>query len=97
MQQTETGIQGSTRTAANNLSQHTSDAASHLSDKAHETFNRVSEAASEVANRISERSREFMDSPTAQNARTYVREHPLAAIGIAVAVGLLISRLTSRR
>jgi ElaB/YqjD/DUF883 family membrane-anchored ribosome-binding protein len=95
MQQTD--IQGSTRTADNNLSQHTSTGASHLSDKAHDTFNRVSDAASEVANRISERSRELLDSPTAQNARTYVREHPLTAIGIAVAVGLLISRLTSRR
>jgi ElaB/YqjD/DUF883 family membrane-anchored ribosome-binding protein len=95
MQQTD--IQGSTRTAANNSSQHAGDAASHLSDKAHETFNRVSDAASQVVNRVSERSRELLDSPTAQNARMYVREHPLVAIGIAVAVGLLISRLTSRR
>ncbi|MES2561324.1 MAG: hypothetical protein V4637_01210 [Pseudomonadota bacterium] len=95
MQQTD--IQGSTRAAADKLTQDVSTAASHLSDKAHETYNRVSDAASEAVNRISERSRELLDSPTAQNARTYVREHPLAAIGIAVAVGLLISRLTSRR
>lgn len=95
MQQTD--IQGSTRTAADKLTEDVSTAASHLSDKAHETYNRVSGAASDAVNRISERSRELLDSPTAQNARTYVREHPLAAIGIAVAVGLLISRLTSRR
>ena len=95
MQQTD--IQGSTRTAANNLSQHAGDAAGHLSEKAHDAYNRVSDAASQAVTRVTERGRELLDSPTAQNARVYIREHPLAAIGIAVAVGLLISRLTSRR
>ena len=32
----------------------------------------------------------------AESLRTSVREHPLAAIGVAVAVGMLIARLTAR-
>jgi ElaB/YqjD/DUF883 family membrane-anchored ribosome-binding protein len=53
--------------------------------------------ASETASRLRERSQQLLDHPAIGTARSYVREHPVAAIGIAIAVGLLISRLTSRR
>ena len=60
---------------------------------------RVTQAASQAASRLSERGQELYDlqSEYVDTARSYVREHPIAAIGIAIAVGLVISRLTSRR
>jgi ElaB/YqjD/DUF883 family membrane-anchored ribosome-binding protein len=60
---------------------------------------RLSDVASQTANRLSEKGQELWDmrGQAADHARSYVREHPIATIGIAIAIGLLISRLTSRR
>jgi ElaB/YqjD/DUF883 family membrane-anchored ribosome-binding protein len=62
-------------------------------------MDRVTDAASQAASRLSERGQELWDmrGEAADTARSYVREHPIATIGIAIAIGLLISRLTSRR
>jgi ElaB/YqjD/DUF883 family membrane-anchored ribosome-binding protein len=38
-----------------------------------------------------------MRGQATDTARTYMREHPVATIGIAVAIGLVLSRLLSRR
>lgn len=97
-----TGMQGSTQDAsgtAEKLAEQASAGLSRLSDTAHHTFGRVSDAASQAASRLSERGAELLElqGRAADTARTYVREHPVAAIGIAIAIGLLISRLTSRR
>lgn len=68
-----------------------------LTQSAHSTIDRVTAAASSAAERLSE----GRLAATAQEWRTtttqYVREHPLTAIGIAVAAGFLLSRLTSMR
>ena len=76
-----------------------SEGLSRLSDTAQQTMDRVTQAATQTANRLSERGQELWDmrGEAAETARSYVREHPIATIGIAIAVGLLISRLTSRR
>ena len=64
-----------------------------------QTMGRVTQTASEAASRLSDKAHELYDlqGEYVETARSYVREHPMAAIGIAIAVGLLISRLTSRR
>ena len=100
-----TGMQGSTPSStgtgryAENVAERGSEGLSRLSDSAHQTLERVSGAASQAASRLSERGHELweMRGEALDTARTYVRQHPVATIGIAIAVGLLISRLTSRR
>ena len=93
-----TGMQGSSPSStAERIAEQASAQLSRLSDTAQQTMGRVGELASQTASRLSDRGRDLMESRYAQSARSYVREHPIAAIGIAIAVGLLISKLTSRR
>ena len=96
-----TGMQGSTPGASTTerIAEQASAGLSRLGDTAHQTMGRVSDYASHAADRLSERGHELIDMQGRawESARIYIREHPLAAIGIAIAVGLLISRLTSRR
>ena len=100
-----TGMQGSTPSStgtgryAESVAERGSEGLSRLSDSAHQTLERVSGAASHAASRLSERGHELweMRGEALDTARSYVRQHPVATIGIAIAVGLLISRLTSRR
>ena len=84
-------------TAEARIAEQASAGLARLSDTAQQTMGRVSDYASQAASRLSERSQELMDSEAVESARSYVRQHPIAAIGIAIAVGLLISKLTSRR
>ena len=101
MQNNTTGMQGSSQTGSttDKLSEQASAGLSRLSETAQQTMGRVSQAASQAATRLSDKGHELyeMQGEYMETARTYVREHPMAAIGIAIAVGLLISRLTSRR
>ena len=99
-----TNMQGST--PGTTTTQTGADVASRASEKlssitgaAQETMDRWSSAASQAANRLSARGEELweMRGQAADTARTYMREHPLATIGIAVAIGLILSRLLSRR
>ena len=100
-----TGMQGSTPGAtstaeyAQKLAEQASSGLSRLSDTAHDVRGRMQHAASQAADRLGERGRELLEleGRAMEVAKTYVREHPLAAIGIAIAIGLLISKLTSRR
>jgi ElaB/YqjD/DUF883 family membrane-anchored ribosome-binding protein len=94
-----TGMQGSSpsATTAERLTEQASAGLSRLSDTAQQTMGRVSGFASQAAERWSEKGSELMQSRAVEQARSYVREHPVAAIGVAIAIGLLISKLTSRR
>jgi ElaB/YqjD/DUF883 family membrane-anchored ribosome-binding protein len=100
-----TGMQGSTPGAtstaeyAQKLAEQASSGMSRLSESAHEMRGRVQQVASQAAGRLGERGRELMEleGRAVEVARTYIREHPVAAIGIAIAIGLIISKLTSRR
>jgi len=103
--QNTTSMQGSTP-ATTTAAQGAQDLASRATEKltnvttaAQDTMNRWSSAASEAANRLSARGEELweMRGQAADTARTYMREHPVATIGIAVAVGLILSRLLARR
>ncbi|HEX2825329.1 MAG TPA: hypothetical protein VHP37_03210 [Burkholderiales bacterium] len=94
-----TGMQGSSPGAstAEKLAEQASAGLARLSETAHETMGRVSGYAQQAASRLSERGEDLMQSRAFESARGYVRQHPIAAIGIAIAVGLLLSKLTSRR
>ena len=95
-----TGMQGSAPGGGSTMDKvagQASETLNRLSETAQQTFGRVSAAASNAAARLSDKGHDLLESRAVENARVYVREHPIMAIAIAIAVGLLISRLTSRR
>jgi ElaB/YqjD/DUF883 family membrane-anchored ribosome-binding protein len=77
-----------------------------IAQSAHETIDRLAESAAPHVNRLQEsvagtgdamraradRAREVSDE-WAESLRCTVRENPLAALGVAVAVGVLVARL----
>jgi len=82
------------------------DVIGRIAQSAHETIDRLAETAAPHVNRLQEsvsdtgqalqaradRAREVTDE-WAESLRCTVRESPLAALGVALAVGLLIARL----
>jgi ElaB/YqjD/DUF883 family membrane-anchored ribosome-binding protein len=71
----------------------------NLSQTAHDTVDRATQAASQVAERWGEKAEELMalQENWVEGARDYVKEHPFAALGIALAAGYLLSTLTRGR
>ena len=69
-----------------------------LSQSAHQTVDRAAQAASSAAERISEKAEELyaMQENWVEAGREYVREHPVAAIGMALAAGYVLSMLMRR-
>lgn len=87
-------------------SENVSSSAHRLADRAHETIDRVSgkvqptvdaltEKASHTVDAVSQKAEQFheMQENALESTRTYVRENPIAAIGIAAVVGLLLGRM----
>jgi len=68
-------------------------------DSAHDVVDRVAETASAYAERFGERAEELLEMKDTwvEGARDYVREHPVAALGIAVAAGYILSMLMRSR
>ena len=73
-----------------------------VGQSAHQAVDRATDAASSVAERLGEHAEtltekrdELMELPETwvEGARDYVREHPIASLGIAVAAGYLISMI----
>ena len=95
-------------TAGSNIGSSVRDSASNVSDKAHagidrvtqsahQTVDRVVSAASSAADRfqnVGETKYGHMAQEWKEQTCAYVRAHPLTSIGIAVAAGFLLSRLT---
>jgi ElaB/YqjD/DUF883 family membrane-anchored ribosome-binding protein len=97
-----TGLQGSVPGAAREQATAIGDKASagmhHMSEAAQHAMRRVSEIASMAGSRIpSSEEVRMMQERAFASARVYMREHPLLVIAIALAAGILLSRLTSRR
>ena len=69
-----------------------------LSQTAHQSVDRAAQAASSVADRVSEKYEELhaMQEDWVEAGREYVKEHPVAAIGMALAAGSLLSMLMRR-
>jgi len=62
---------------------------------AHQTVDRLAEKAANAAAQMGEKGEYFNEQKdrVMSQTRTYVQTHPVAAIGIAVAAGFLLSRL----
>lgn len=74
------------------------EAIERVSGGAHEAVDRVASIAKSAANRVGEINQQVVGAKDEWIGitRDYVREHPLAALGIAVSVGYLLGRLTGR-
>jgi ElaB/YqjD/DUF883 family membrane-anchored ribosome-binding protein len=70
-----------------------------LSQGAHHAVDRASSAASSMAERAAQKGEEIweMKDNWVEGARDYVREHPIAALGIAAAAGYLFSVISRWR
>ena len=70
-----------------------------ISDTAHRAVDTAADAATSVYDRFGEKADELMQMKEdwVQGAREYVREHPVAALGIAVAAGYLLSVIMRSR
>jgi ElaB/YqjD/DUF883 family membrane-anchored ribosome-binding protein len=68
-------------------------------DSAHETVDRVTQTASQYAEQIGEKAEQWLDMKDdwVEGAREYVREHPIAALGMAAAAGYLLHMITRSR
>jgi ElaB/YqjD/DUF883 family membrane-anchored ribosome-binding protein len=70
-----------------------------MSETAHSAVDRAAQTAGEIAQRLGEKSDELlaMKEDYIQSTREYVRENPFAALGIALAAGYLLAKITSWR
>ena len=70
-----------------------------VSSTAHDTVDRVAQTASQYAERFGEQAEALMEMKDnwVEGARDYVREHPVAALGMAVAAGYVLSMLMRSR
>jgi ElaB/YqjD/DUF883 family membrane-anchored ribosome-binding protein len=69
------------------------------SGTAHEAVDRIAQTASAYAERFGEKAEEWLEMKDnwVEGAREYVREHPVAALGIAVAAGYILSMIMRSR
>jgi ElaB/YqjD/DUF883 family membrane-anchored ribosome-binding protein len=70
-----------------------------MSETAHSAVDRATQTAEQIAQRFGEKGDELlaMKEDYIQGARAYVRENPIAALGIALAAGYLFAKITSWR
>jgi ElaB/YqjD/DUF883 family membrane-anchored ribosome-binding protein len=100
MQQSTLGsnVSGSSmRDSASNVSEKAHAGIDKVTQSAHNTVDRVVSAASSAVDRYADS--RFLHTAQDWKAQTcdYVRAHPMTAVGIAVAAGFLLSRLTHFR
>ncbi len=100
MPQTTTPYPDSTvvRPGADALSEKAHGGIDRLSSGAHQVIDRAAGAATVAAERLGAKSRDLLATRDEWTdvTRGYVREHPLAALGVALAAGYLLSRMLSR-
>lgn len=74
-------------------------AVDRVATTAHRAVDRMAGMASQAADTLSTQGVKLKDAQArlAANSRTYVRDHPIASLGMALAAGFLISRIFSSR
>ena len=70
-----------------------------LSQGAHQAVDRAASVASSMSERVGQKGEELMELKDnwVEGAAEYVREHPIAALGIAAAAGYLFSMISRWR
>jgi ElaB/YqjD/DUF883 family membrane-anchored ribosome-binding protein len=84
---------------ASTLNHNVDDTVNHLKSGAHDVMDKVANASSQAAEALSKKGEELhsIEQSLVKNCRGYLQDNPVAALGIAVGVGFLISRLFSSR
>ncbi len=103
---TNTSSQGTGFPTADEMKRQAEHGADRMVDKAHDAVDRLSqkvqpavdalsEKASQAVDAVSQRADQLRGSGEAalETTRSYVRENPIAAIGIAAVAGLLLGRM----
>jgi ElaB/YqjD/DUF883 family membrane-anchored ribosome-binding protein len=88
-----------THEAINKVSEATRPAIGRIASGAHQAVDKIADVASHTAETLGVKGDQLKDvqARLLDDCSAYVREHPLASIGMAVAAGFLLSRLTSSR
>lgn len=73
-------------------------AVDRMSATAHETVDKLAGAASHTADRFSDQTRYLAEAPARalDASKSWVQERPLEAVGVALALGFILGRLTAR-
>lgn len=66
-----------------------------VSDTAREAFDKIADATSHTVDMLSDTGEQLLtaEQRMVRDCRRCVREHPLASIGLALAAGLVVSRM----
>ena len=69
-----------------------------LSSAAHSTVDKLASSANDTANRFTKQTRRLTEAPARalQTSKSWVQDKPLEAVGVALAFGFIVGRLTSR-
>ena len=69
-----------------------------LSSAAHETVDKLASSATHVADRFSDQTRRVTEAPARaiDFSKSWVQDKPLEAVGVALAIGFILGRLTAR-
>jgi ElaB/YqjD/DUF883 family membrane-anchored ribosome-binding protein len=88
---------GRSHSAVDRVAQTAHDAIDRLAAKAGPAIERLRGSATTTGESLRARADQFgeLEEQWVEQTRSYVRDNPLAAVGIAVAVGLLLGKLTS--
>ena len=89
-----TGMQGSQ--TGKQYAGEAQSAVNTTTDRVHDTVDRAAGAANATLQQLGDKSEEWvaMGNQAMESTRTYVRENPLVALGVALAVGILLARIT---
>lgn len=89
----------STDDTVSRVKQGAHDAVDRIADKAGPTIERVKSSISGMSDSMHARGEQFseLQEEWMETCRTSVRDHPLAAVGIAVVAGMVLSKMLSSR
>ena len=71
----------------------------NASKSAHEAFDKIASATSQAGEALGEKGEQLKktEQQLMKNCRSYISDNPITSVGIAVAVGFLLSSLLRRR
>ena len=83
-------------TAATKAAERVAPTIDRVAQAAHQTVDKVAQAAAPAADWINQNAEQLKQQQEAliESCRSYVRDRPLAAVGLALAAGYLVGRLT---
>ncbi|CDS49699.1 hypothetical protein [Polaromonas sp. CG9_12] len=74
------------------------DAVGRVTSVAHDAVNRLSSGATHVADRVSENATRVSEASgrAVESSKSWIQDKPLEAVGMALALGFILGRLTAR-